>query len=82
MVRQYDLEDAVVYTLFRYRSDGEIREQLRLVAREAVVDPESGEEGEPTYEVNSMDVDEATFEEWLYDRVSSRLADPSDWTEF
>ena len=82
MVRQYDLEDAVVYTLFRYRSDGEIREQLQLVAREAVVDPESGEEGEPTYEVNGMDVDEATFEEWLYDRVTSRLADPSDWTEF
>lgn len=81
MVRQYDFNGTTTYTLFRYRPDGTTKELTRLVAREGAVDPVSGEELAPTYEANGMAVDESNFEEWLYDRLTSRLPDRSIWTK-
>ena len=81
MVRQYDFNGTTTYTLFRYRPDGSTKDLTLLIAREGAIDPDSGEELAPSYEVNGMVVDETTFEEWLYDRLTSRLLDPSDWTE-
>ena len=81
MVRQYDFNGTTTYTLFRYRADGSTKDLTQLIAREGAIDPDSGEELAPSYEVDGMPVDETTFEEWLYDRLTSRLLDPSDWTE-
>ena len=80
MVRQYDFDGTTTYTLFRYRADGSTKELMLLIAREGAIDPDSGEELAPSYEVDGMPVDETTFEEWLYDRLTSRLVDPWEWT--
>lgn len=82
MVRQYEFNGTTTYTLFRYRPDGRAREQALLIARAGSIDPESGEELPPTYEVNGEAVDLAGFKQQIYELVTSRRLDPEEWTRF
>lgn len=79
MVRQYDVMNAHIYTLFRYQEDGSEKVVGELFALEGS-SPLGSAGGFPRYQVNGETVDLAEFEEGFATLITSRLLDSSAWT--
>lgn len=60
ILRQYDLGGSCSYILYRYRSDGTLRETGRLFVREYVTEGEDPAPA-PYYEANGTELDAAAF---------------------
>lgn len=79
MVRQYDTNGSRIYTIFRYKSNGETEDISHLFAREELI-PEDSTEPCPYYEIDGRAVDKAEFDEQLDALVTGRMLERSAWT--
>ena len=78
MLRQYDLGGSCSYILYRYRSDGTLREVGRLFARESLME---GEDPAPCpyYEADGIELTKAEFDAALARQITDRLPDEDFW---
>ena len=79
IARQYDVDGASSYTVFRYQSDGERQILSQLYRRE---EPGTSESAKPCpyYEADGAPVSKAEFDALLEAQITIKLLDPLGWT--